>query len=220
MSAGEAIIFDDSLIHWSARNASDQPRVAIQALCVPRDATPVFFAKADDSRFELIRTDSEFFLTNGPSDLQTRQARWKGLGFVESLNRPISEEEFATLLARGESTRAAVYAGEVPLPPPWPTAAASGAAAVGYVVFSSAEADTTWRDWRPVGARLSVHHQRAEPDHQNHDGDAREEAAEQAAGRHDAAIDRIMRDDLRLEQNLARRRLARLRHEYIARSRG
>ena len=43
MAAGEALIFDDGLIHWSANNDSETPRVAIQIACVPVDTTPVFF---------------------------------------------------------------------------------------------------------------------------------------------------------------------------------
>ena len=109
MQAGEAIIFDDSLIHWSARNDSEQPRVAIQVLCVPVDAMPVFFCKVDDTRFELIHADCEFFLEHGPQDLQSRQPHWKSLGYIDNPNRPISEREFARLLADGDKTRAAIY---------------------------------------------------------------------------------------------------------------
>jgi hypothetical protein len=109
MTAGEALIFDDSLIHWSARNASDQPRVAIQALCIPVDATPAFFHKTEDSRFELIHADTEFFLTHDPPELYARQPQWQSLGFVEDRNRPVSLDDFTALLANGEQTRAGVY---------------------------------------------------------------------------------------------------------------
>lgn len=106
MAAGEAIIFDDSLIHWSARNDSAHPRVAIQALCIPVDATPAFYCKAGDTHFELIDADSEFFLSNDAEDLYSRQPRWTSLGFVDNPNRPISERQFADLMAkRGEPRR-------------------------------------------------------------------------------------------------------------------
>lgn len=108
MTAGEALIFDDSLIHWSARNDSGQPRIAIQALCIPGDATPAFFFKADEQRFEVIHADCEFFTDQGPGDLQSRQPHWKSLGFIDNPNRPVSEHEFAELLRRGNTTRAAL----------------------------------------------------------------------------------------------------------------
>jgi len=107
MQAGEALIFDDSLIHWSARNDSDSPRIAIQAMCVPTDATPVLYFKADDGRFELIDADSEFYLTYGPADLGARRPEWRSLGFVEDRNRPVSGREFAKLMKRAEAARAA-----------------------------------------------------------------------------------------------------------------
>lgn len=110
MAAGEALIFDDSLIHWSARNESDQPRIAIQAMCVPTDTTPVLFLKTDDGRFELIDADSEFYLTHSPAELATRRPEWRTLGYVEDRNRPVSAREFAELMKRGAATRAALYA--------------------------------------------------------------------------------------------------------------
>jgi hypothetical protein len=64
VKASEAIIFDDSLIHWSACNTSQEPRVAIQILCVPADAQPsfYFYDPAHPERFERIKVDTEFFL--------------------------------------------------------------------------------------------------------------------------------------------------------------
>src|SRR5436190_191736 len=101
MSAGEALVFDDSLIHWSARNTSDQPRIAIQALCIPIDATPAFFCKTDDTQFELIHADSEFFLQHSPQDMYSRHPNWRSVGFIDNPNRSISESEFELLLQNG-----------------------------------------------------------------------------------------------------------------------
>jgi hypothetical protein len=113
MSAGEAMIFDDGLIHWSAKNDSTVARFAIQILCVPTDAQPVYFfldPKAPE-RFELIAVDSEFFISAGISDLTKRQPHWRSLGFVENRNRYITEREFASLLAKGEEIRQEIYFG-------------------------------------------------------------------------------------------------------------
>jgi hypothetical protein len=113
MSAGEALIFDDGLIHWSANNNSDRARVAIQILCVPRDAQPVYFFhdKAHPERFELIEVDSDFYVTTAVSELLVRQPHWKSLGFVENRNRCITEAEFVELLSRGHEIREQVYEG-------------------------------------------------------------------------------------------------------------
>jgi len=107
MKAGETLIFDDGLIHWSARNDSDEPRIAIQILCVPKDEQSVYFYfdKAHPERFELIAVDSEFFIRSDCADLMTRQPHWKSLGFVPNRNRLLTEEEFAALLKDGERIR-------------------------------------------------------------------------------------------------------------------
>lgn len=113
MSAGEALIFDDGLIHWSANNDSDAARIAIQILCVPADAQPVFFfcdPKAPD-RFELIAVDSEFFIATDFTDLFTRRPEWKSLGSAKNRNHYPTEEEFVALLARGGEIRRKIYAG-------------------------------------------------------------------------------------------------------------
>ena len=116
MSAGEALIFDDGLIHWSANNDSPEPRIAIQILCVPKDAQPVYFYydAAHPERFELIEVDSDFFVYSDVSDLMTRQPQWKSLGFVPNRNRFVDEEEFVELLAQGPEIRRQVYAGVNP----------------------------------------------------------------------------------------------------------
>ena len=112
MSAGEALIFDDGLIHWSANNDSDKARIAIQILCVPKDTQPVFFFfdRAHPERFELIAVDSDFFVESDRKELWSRQKKWKGLGFVENKNRFVDEAEFVELLANGNAVRDKGYA--------------------------------------------------------------------------------------------------------------
>jgi hypothetical protein len=104
MGAGEAIIFDDSLLHWSGANRSDEPRVAIQISCIPRGTTPLIFIPSGEG-FEKIAADAEFYLTNQASDLRARQPCWRSLGFVPSPNRRISYREFRSALDAANSRR-------------------------------------------------------------------------------------------------------------------
>jgi hypothetical protein len=104
MQAGEAIIFDDSLLHWSGTNRSDEPRVAIQVSCIPRGTTPLFFIPSGDG-FEKIAADAEFYLTHQAPDLRARQPHWRSLGFVASRNRRISYREFRSALDAANSRR-------------------------------------------------------------------------------------------------------------------
>ena len=116
MSAGEALIFDDGLIHWSANNDSVEARIAIQILCVPADAQPVYLFEdpAHPERLEIIEVDSDFFVTSQVGDLMVRQPHWKHLGYKDNKNRQITEAEFAELLARGDEIRQEVYATAIP----------------------------------------------------------------------------------------------------------
>lgn len=107
MKAGQAIVFDDGLLHWSATNESDTPRIAIQIQCVPKDSTPAywFFDEKHPERFELIEADTEFWLTTAVRDMMQRKTHWVSLGYAENKNRFITEEEFVHLLRDGERIR-------------------------------------------------------------------------------------------------------------------
>ncbi len=111
MQAGQGLIFDDALIHWSPTNNSDEPRIAVQILCVPGDATPFlyFLDQNHPERFEKIEAGPEFFLSHTVTDLTVRQPHWKSLGFVENNNRYIAEQEFVDLLKKGDEIRRKIY---------------------------------------------------------------------------------------------------------------
>jgi ectoine hydroxylase-related dioxygenase (phytanoyl-CoA dioxygenase family)/cyclopropane fatty-acyl-phospholipid synthase-like methyltransferase len=113
MTAGEGLIFDDSLIHWSATNNSDQARIAIQILCVPSDAQPVyfFFDRQKPEEFELIAIDEDFYLATDVVELTVRQPHWKSLGFVKNRNSYPTEAEFAALLDQGDEIRSRICDG-------------------------------------------------------------------------------------------------------------
>lgn len=99
--AGEAFIFDDSLIHWSPQNNSSSPRIAIQILCVPSACQPVYFHLDNElNRFELMEVNQEFFVQNTIKDLLPRPQNLKTHGFAENINRLLTEKEFADLLKK------------------------------------------------------------------------------------------------------------------------
>lgn len=111
MHAGEGLIFDDGLIHWSPVNDAEEATIAVQILCVPSDATPIvhFFDRNHPERFEKIEASKDFFLSQLITDMTVRQPHWKSLGFVENKNRYISEEEFVELLKKGDEIREKIY---------------------------------------------------------------------------------------------------------------
>jgi phytanoyl-CoA dioxygenase PhyH len=63
MNAGEAMIFEDGLNHWSTNNDSDKAWVAIEIARIPAEAQPVFcfFNPQQADRFALVEADQDFY---------------------------------------------------------------------------------------------------------------------------------------------------------------
>lgn len=112
LKAGEALIFDESLIHWTPENNSDKPRIAVQITAHPKDKTPVLYLcdKEHPERFEKFEISPEFYLTEHMNEQAVRQRQRKSLGFVENKNRAISEDEFIQLMEQGDEIRQHIYA--------------------------------------------------------------------------------------------------------------
>lgn len=114
LKPGQAAIFDDGLIHWSAINQSDQPRYAIQILTYPREITPVIYyldKSAPEKGFEMFEINTEYFILDNIHTMRDRPTRLRSLGFKPNPNRLISEEEFLELMERGDEIRRKYYEG-------------------------------------------------------------------------------------------------------------
>lgn len=108
LKAGEGLIFDDNVLHGSAKNNSNAPRYVVQMVCVPKDRQCVVYYldhTAKDNRFELFAINSDFFIDNTLTDLLTRPKHLQSLGFVENKNRMLSEKQFVALLKRGNEVK-------------------------------------------------------------------------------------------------------------------
>jgi hypothetical protein len=113
MKAGEGLVFDDSLIHWSSKNNSDKPRFAIQIEMLPKDVTPRYFHfdKATN-KFEVFAVDAEYYVTHNIADLIDRPTGLQSLGFLENQNRELSLEEFRQKMAEGPAMRQKIYSSD------------------------------------------------------------------------------------------------------------
>lgn len=101
LKAGEAIIFDNNLIHWSTENNSSKYRFTAQALALPSEIKPVFYYFDSNSpqRFEVFEVNSKFFIEQILMELFEKPPKnLKSLGFVENKNQVLSEQTFADLL--------------------------------------------------------------------------------------------------------------------------
>lgn len=64
LEAGQAVLLDDSIIHWSYPNTSENNRVAVQLICVPRDTRHVYYyynQDAEGTRLNLYEVKKDFF---------------------------------------------------------------------------------------------------------------------------------------------------------------
>ena len=108
--AGHAVIFEDSLLHWSPQNQTDTARYAIHCTCIPKEATAVHvhFDAESPFQFEMYEgTDSFFEKEYGkfrprPTDLRL-------LKVVPNENRPYGYDEFQERLGNAAHLRQELF---------------------------------------------------------------------------------------------------------------
>ena len=101
LKAGEALVFDDKLIHWSDNNKSKSPRPAVVMACVPADVDTVFYYldySSNNNEFEVFQINTDFFKEFVAMDLSNPPTNLRSLGFVKNNNRMLSEQEFIKIL--------------------------------------------------------------------------------------------------------------------------
>ncbi len=121
LRAGEALVFDATMLHWSPANDSGQARPAVNLYCLPKDAQPVFYkalSSPDGPVFELFDMSGEAYYDHDAAELVAGTIRRPSLGFVPNRNRPMAQEECERRLdaaqARGAGAPAAAGGGS-----PW-----------------------------------------------------------------------------------------------------
>ena len=112
LAAGEALIFDDSLLHWSSDNLSDEPRVSFQIEMVPVDVRTVLWVRNTDdpTRFDMWASSTDFYLEADIAEVITGPSGLERVGSVPNPNRRISFEEFEDTMRRRDEIRRAKYA--------------------------------------------------------------------------------------------------------------
>lgn len=103
LGAGQAVIFDSTLLHWSAANRSAAARPAVSLTCVPNAATPAFYrldGGAAAPSFELFDMSGDAYFDHAMTDLLAGDLRSPSLGRVANPNRPLPLDEFERRLAR------------------------------------------------------------------------------------------------------------------------
>lgn len=102
LKAGDALIIDDAILHYTSANLSDAPRMAIAQVMIPKAAKPIYYYQAygdENAALEKYQIDDDFYLyfnnrytpENPPHDCELIQR------FTTSL-KPIDSKEFDALI--------------------------------------------------------------------------------------------------------------------------
>lgn len=97
--AGDCVILDDSIVHYSAINKTNELRLAIQLICIPSELPSIHYHMNPSTSMtdvEVLEVDHDFYMEFNP---------WKDPGAVKRVNtikytpRAINEREFAKRLS-------------------------------------------------------------------------------------------------------------------------
>lgn len=104
--AGDAVFFENSLLHWSPVNQSDSPRFALHCSCIPLEATAVHthFDPSQAHKFDLYRATDDYFDEVFGSFL-ARPDELEFLKTLPNLNRLYSPAEFKARLSNAAEIR-------------------------------------------------------------------------------------------------------------------
>jgi len=91
IEAGEALIFDQSLMHGSARNVTDKPRIAVAFGLVYKDAPLMFYHKKSDKQIEKYDVPDDFFITFSNDGSAPKEGVFSGI--VNQEYKKVSVEE-------------------------------------------------------------------------------------------------------------------------------
>lgn len=97
VDAGEALIFDNSIIHWSLPNRSADTRSCVLATCIPKRSRPVFYAldpASSGGRFECWDVGEYGYLDQSHEEMARGGVLGQSLGFRVVDYRPVTLREF------------------------------------------------------------------------------------------------------------------------------
>lgn len=102
LKAGEAMLFDESLIHASTSNTTDCHRLALATHCIPRSLEPIALFPDNNGQYRVYETGSDFgYQYHIRPDMIDPSARWKTLGYVDDVHEQVDPEEFWRRLDAG-----------------------------------------------------------------------------------------------------------------------
>ncbi|NMF58665.1 phytanoyl-CoA dioxygenase family protein [Pseudanabaena yagii] len=109
--AGEAVIFEDSMLHWSPNNMTDYPRYVIHCTCIPKEVTPVhvYFDPKAPQQFELYEATDKFLTKTVFGKSLPRPSDLKLLAIIPNNNHAYTLEEFEERMQNPDKIRRELY---------------------------------------------------------------------------------------------------------------
>lgn len=97
VKAGQAVIFDDSLIHYSTPNTSDHQRIVIQNIIIPSECEAIHYYvdPEDKSTKQVLTVDKEFYMDY---DMRAKPKNFKDRYDEPYEDRTISQELFERMM--------------------------------------------------------------------------------------------------------------------------
>ncbi len=100
VKAGNAIILDDSIVHYSALNQTDELRLAIQLILVPEEAPSIHYhmnTKESMSKIEVLEVDTDFYMQFNPWKDAKEAKRIRSFDYTPS---QLTVDQFLQKMAR------------------------------------------------------------------------------------------------------------------------
>jgi hypothetical protein len=96
--AGDCVILDDSIIHYSALNNTNDLRLAIQLICIPAEMPSIHYhmnPSVSRESVDVLEVDVDFYMQFNPWKNPGNVKRIKTISYTHS---PINEKQFADRL--------------------------------------------------------------------------------------------------------------------------
>ena len=99
LKEGQAVIFCDTLIHWSPINNDVKPRIAIQIETIPKQEQGImYYYDKDLEKFAMYAVDKNFFIENTVEIFFSKPTNLELIGYKENPNKNVDYAEFKRLV--------------------------------------------------------------------------------------------------------------------------
>lgn len=105
MRAGEAILFERSLVHGSAANTSERPSLRVLSTVLPSESTFCVLVDHGSAKFEALELSAAISDPDHYCMTDENMGALKSAGMIDNRNMQITESEFAELIRSGNKTR-------------------------------------------------------------------------------------------------------------------